>query len=383
MSEFTHITPRYPPQIDGLGDYARLLARELRRGAGIEGRFVVGDPVWRDPNGPAEFPIQVVQRRSAAGLAAQLDGREVIVLHYVGYGYQSRGVPMWLVGGLEQWKKAKQSRRLVVVFHELWSSGPPWRSEFFLHPLQRWLVIRLLRACDAAMTSTLTMARMLEAIEPGKTAFQPIANSLPAIAPTGRAWHAGGAVRVAFFGQEATRLASVEAHLALVRALHDKGLLKGIDVVGRGACAGPSPSADVRRLCDCVPAETVDVAGNVSAEEGARRLARADLFLSSYRSDLACKSSALTAALACGCLPVLPEARNAAPLAEGRELLACDGSPEAVARLVERIGRESLAPLAQEGLGWIARHASWQTTARRIAELARGKSILPESFNGG
>ena len=35
MSLLTHITPRFSPQLDGLGDYARLLGTELKREFGL------------------------------------------------------------------------------------------------------------------------------------------------------------------------------------------------------------------------------------------------------------------------------------------------------------------------------------------------------------
>jgi hypothetical protein len=95
------------------------------------------------------------------------------------------------------------------------------------------------------------------------------------------------------------------------------------------------------------------------------------LFLSAYSSALVCKSGALISALACGCLPVLREARQAAPLTEDRELLVCDGSNVGIDRLVKRVRTTALGPLAEAGWRWFAQNATWRVTARRVAELVR------------
>lgn len=364
MSTVLHLVPHFAPQIDGVGDYARLLARQWRGDHGPESRFLVGDPTWRAGGADGEFAAARVETRDAAALAAALEGEARVLLHYVGYGYDRRGVPGWLPAGLERWRAGGADRRLAVVFHELWSAGPPWRSEFFLQPLQRRLVARLHRLGAVAVASSLAAVGRLDRIERGKTRFQPVPSNLPAVALDGRSWHQGGPVAVAVFGLEATRRRSVREHERLLRALDGAGLLREVRVIGRGA--GPA-AAEVRWLRSWLPAERVMAIGDGSAEEASRRLAGADLFLSCYPSRWACKSGALMAALACGCVPVLKEATAAAPLAADRELLVCDGSPEAMARFVERVRSMPLGPIGQAGWRWQGHHAAWPATAERLA----------------
>src|SRR5437879_828476 len=146
MMEILQIVPRLPPTISGVGDYSFLLAQELRRAHDIETRFIVSDPSWEDSTERAEngnrkveseldgFPVYRLQRRSADQLLFVLSAAGMaptVLLHYVGYGYEKRGCPFWLVNGLEAWRKAQSSRRLVTMFHELFASGPPWRSSFW------------------------------------------------------------------------------------------------------------------------------------------------------------------------------------------------------------------------------------------------------------
>ena len=367
----TQIVPLFPPRIDGIGDYGLLLAAHLRDGYGMESRFLIGDPAWR-PGAAAGFPARAVSGRGAGALERGLADAGPVMLHYVGYGYQKRGVPLWLVDGLRRWKLAEPSRRLVVIFHELWSSGPPWRSEFYLRPAQRHLASRLLRLSDASLTSTPTMVRLLDAIVPGRTAFHPVPSNLPAVDPAARRLNRGGPVRVVIFGQEGTRLRSVQSHGALLAGLVREDLLAGVDVVGGGARGGATPSADVRRLFSCVPADLVHVSSDVPAAEASRILAQADLFLTFYPPALVCKSGTVTAALACGCVPVLPGASDRSALAEGCEVLACDGSPLAVARVVRTIRDGSIARLAEAGWRWQAANASWESLSRRVSGILVG-----------
>jgi hypothetical protein len=362
------IVPRFPPQIDGLGDYAHRLAQHLRRAHGIDSRFLIADPAWR-PGAKTEFDGEALGRRSSRALAVALGKTDSVILHFVGYGYQHRGLPFWLVGGVSRWRAARRGRRLIVVFHELWASGPPWRSEYYTGPMQRFLAAKLLRLADFALTSTPKMSRMLDAIAPGKTVLRPIPSSLPRATRAECGWHRGGPVRVAVFGRESSRLRSIDVHASLLGELNRAGLLAGVEVFGAVLRLQEPHSAEVRLLSSLVPAPLVRWSADVSPEDGAEILARSDLLLSCYASSLVCKSSAVAAALSCGCVPVLPEARDAAPLTEGREILACDGSAGVVARLIERIRGEPLAPMAEAAIAWSEKHASWPDTAARFATL--------------
>jgi hypothetical protein len=278
---------------------------------------------------------------------------------------------------VRRWKTENPKRRLVVVFHELWAVGPPWKSEFYLGFLQKRLVTELHHLCDAAMTSTPVMLRRLDAILPGKTVFQPIPSNLPAISLEERKLHRGGPVRVVVFGLGVSRLQSIQKHQALLRALHREKLLSGVDVVGQGAAHGEAASADVRLLRQIIPEELIAVSSNVTPDEGARLLSQADIYLSYYPSFVLHKSGALMAAMGCGCVPLLAECRDAEPLAGGRELLACDGSDAEIASILELIRTQGLAPLAEAGRAWYEDNASWKVVARKMSGLLGGLATAP------
>lgn len=139
-----------------MGDYAYLLARELRVAHGIHTRFLVGDPSGEREKQLDGFGVQRISAQQSEDLDRQLGASEMpstVLLHYVGYGYQKRGCPTWLVRGLESWKKRDRNHRLVVMFHELYAFGPPWRSSFWTSPIQRRLVASLARTGDYCITN--------------------------------------------------------------------------------------------------------------------------------------------------------------------------------------------------------------------------------------
>ena len=51
------IVPRVPPAIDGVGDYALNLARQLRKDFNIQTHFIIGNPIWSGASKIEGFPI--------------------------------------------------------------------------------------------------------------------------------------------------------------------------------------------------------------------------------------------------------------------------------------------------------------------------------------
>lgn len=134
------VVPHLPPPFEGVGTYAAALAGALER-RGIETRFVTGEA------------------RTPEALLESLREAETVLLHYANYGYQSRGCPLWLAEGLDRWHTP--GRRLVTFFHEVWASGPPWRSSFWLLPVQKRLAARVARLSAALATSLERYGEML------------------------------------------------------------------------------------------------------------------------------------------------------------------------------------------------------------------------------
>jgi len=156
------IVPRLGSQLDGVADYARALGAALRLWADANVCFLSGDPSEDLNDGICASLAGRLQQRSSDELASTLrkiaspqGGGETkaVLLHYVNYGYATRGCPFWLIDGLEDWKRHDPHARLVTMFHELYASGPPWRSSFWLSPLQRRLARRLCNVSDEVVTN--------------------------------------------------------------------------------------------------------------------------------------------------------------------------------------------------------------------------------------
>jgi hypothetical protein len=158
--------PRAPGTFDGVGDYAGELARELREQYGITSVFVARETESKQEIDSFRiFPLQEFSRARVS--KETCDG---IILHYVNYGFQKRGVPVTLVSFLKSLRR-ECGGALLVIFHELFASGPPWRSEFWLRPLQKKIARDLARLSDARVVSCESMRRQLERLSPGRTAL--------------------------------------------------------------------------------------------------------------------------------------------------------------------------------------------------------------------
>lgn len=162
----TAIIPRLPPVVDGIGDYALCLARLLRDNLAITTRFIVTDPLWPEMGSVEGFQVSRLTSHSADELirllAREPNEVEQVLLHYEGYGYATRGCPVWLVEAVEQWRHASDKRLLVTMFHELYANGPPWTSSFWLSGVQKNLTTRLARRSDYWLTSLERYANVVQ-----------------------------------------------------------------------------------------------------------------------------------------------------------------------------------------------------------------------------
>lgn len=165
------IVPKLPPSINGLGDYALNLARQLRQDFKIETSFIVGDPNWQGVAEIEGFSISKVSDRSSktlVSLLAKIDSERVL-LHYVGYGYARRGCPIWLIKSLEKWRKYNSERKLVTMFHEVYaSSWKPWTSSFFFSLLQKKIASQLANLSNWCVTNREENTRIISIITNNK-----------------------------------------------------------------------------------------------------------------------------------------------------------------------------------------------------------------------
>jgi hypothetical protein len=162
MKTILSLVPRLPPAIDGVGDYALLLSQNLADRHQIFTQFINCDPIESESKDPSQ--IQLTQRSTDA-LLTILDGFDnidTLFLHYVGYGYAKRGCPLWLLAALSKWRNSRSSRRLVIMFHEVYaSSNLPWNSQFWTSPIQKQIAKDLVILCDRVITNSQIFAHTI------------------------------------------------------------------------------------------------------------------------------------------------------------------------------------------------------------------------------
>ena len=138
----------YYARLEAVTDFLRLVWEASVTGSG---GFYLN---YVNANGGAGLPETLFANGDTATLQKSLsapDATTPVILHYVGYGYEKRGCPLWLIRGLESWKRNHRVHRLLVIFHELYAAGSPWQSSFWNSPVQRWITGRLARLADVPL----------------------------------------------------------------------------------------------------------------------------------------------------------------------------------------------------------------------------------------
>lgn len=312
------IVPHLPPPFEGVGTYASALAGALAK-LGIETRFLVPD-------------------RTARGLSTEIGDAETVLLHYAGYGYQRRGCPAWLAAGLAPWRG-----RLVTVFHEVWASGPPWRSSFWLLPLQRRIAAALARRSAALATTLEIYGDMLRPWTRGRgVSVMPVFSTVgePASVPA----FGERARRIVVFGGAGVRGRTWGRFLPdLARTARELGAEEILDV---------GPAVDLPRAAGGVPVRGLGVLS--PAEVSGLLLGSAAGFVA-YPPAFLPKSTIYAAYCAHGVLPVCAWDRQ--PSGEG----------------IYWTGKGDPAAIAAAAHGWYAGHRL-ESQAERFRDLLAGGS---------
>lgn len=321
MTRVLQVVPHRPPPQEALAQVAASLAGAFATGGGLSSRVVAA----------AE------RERFDEELDAAHAG-DALLLHYVGYGYAPRGAPLWLARTIERWMRSEPRRRLLVHFHEVAASGPPWRSAFWTALLQARVAARLARLAGGAITGLDRYADRLRSFAGGlRIEVLPIFSAIgepAALSP----WRGRERALVVFGSRPARRTIWGEHREGLERAVRDLGLERVFEIggepVGPEACA----SRPVERL------------GELGSERVSDLLSRSRAAFFAYPLDYLDKSSAFAAACAHGLLPICAgRARGSTPVAgEGRRWLGEE--------LLAGYDEERCAGVAAEARCWYEGH---------------------------
>ena len=149
MKNIIQICPTYPPNIGGVGNYAKILSDYLTK-KGINSKILISDYSGQKNNKQSLFGNN---NKNLNSLLDQSNSQNII-LHYSGYGYASRGLCFGLIKSLEKWKQNKKKRKLITIFHEIYAKGPFYRMSFWTSFLQKYLAKKLYRLSDISLVTS-------------------------------------------------------------------------------------------------------------------------------------------------------------------------------------------------------------------------------------
>ena len=162
--EILQIVPHLPGTLDGVGDYALNLAKALSARHGFNTTFLVAGKTAAN----SKDDYRVISGLETADVNELARTHEHVILHYVNYGYQARGVPFALRAFVKQLRPQLRGR-WVTTFHELYASSPPWNSAFWLRPFQVRIARDMIDAATSCVVSNPPVADAIHAFDPRKS----------------------------------------------------------------------------------------------------------------------------------------------------------------------------------------------------------------------
>jgi hypothetical protein len=165
-SKVLQIVPQLPGTLDGVGDYALNLAKALLAEHAVTTVFAVA----QETTVASKDGFQVISGLNQCAVDSMARECDHVILHYVNYGYQARGIPFHLRRFARQLRE-KLRGRWLTTFHELYASGPPWKSAFCLRPLQVKIARDVINISDACFVSNRTIENEIHAYDSAKKIY--------------------------------------------------------------------------------------------------------------------------------------------------------------------------------------------------------------------
>jgi hypothetical protein len=350
------IVPRVSGVPDGVTDYSLNLAKALLTRYRLRTVFATAEPSQISETEGFEIV-------SIADGGLSRDKPAYLILHYVNYGYQKRGLPFSLLTMLNALRESCRGR-LLVIFHELFASGPPWKSEFWLQPLQKKIARDIARLGDARLVSSESMRQGLEKLAPGLDAIVhpvPSAFGEPVIDPAqlrerdNHRWLICG-------GTELIKR-SLRSFLRLTGTIPAKVAPRNLAVVGG------TENSEVRRMLHTLTVIQWEYYPAVPPETASQILSTCafawlDYFTTGARPDLLLKSSSFANVCAHAVVCVTPH--TAARISLHGDLLP---GPISIADGDVNLLSPSERPdVAREIYDWYHRHAAARTLVQMVAK---------------
>ena len=356
------IVPHLPGTFDGVGDYALNLARALSTDHGVPTTFLVaGETAVTSKEG---YPVISGLDPGASATLAQKCKH--VILHYVNYGYQARGVPMSLRAFARE-LRGQLRGRWVTTFHELYASGPPWKSAFWLRPFQVRIAREMIDASTACVVSNSPIQEAIHAYDPRKKVYLVPVMSNFGEPKLGR-FDVGSPKRWAICGGTALIARSLALFEQLHQLIPDAFAPEHLDVVG--GREEISINAALDRLSRITPSLSCHYHPEVSVEFASEILRQSSFGWIDYFGagkmwpGMVLKSTAFAAYCAHGVIPVLSHREE--PIAVNGDALP---GPYYITREgVHFPAPEQLHETQQKIYAWYHAHADSRQLARVYME---------------
>lgn len=395
MKSILHIAPQLPPALDGVGDYCWNLwrhwpERETSWHFAVLQGAAAAQAAW-----PAVKVREFEPDAESLWTALERSGATTAVLHYVGYGFQPKGIPVWLPRALDDWRghAGHPERRLVTMFHELYASSSPLRSPFWVKPWARRIIRQLVRRSDAWITScTAYRERLIHEFEadPRRGSLVPIAANIPTAVEMDetRLWplEFGRKLRVAVFGLPHTRLVALDRHAGLLAALVRANMVESVVMIGK-SCSNRAYKRQLSGLQQRVGGAWRSEC-NLAANEVADVLAGCDLGLVANDPGTLTKSGVFAAMAVNGLVSIVSNRDSATVVASPFAdcVLLNDEQPATFEALKNELAginrmtarRRATLRVARTELCWSSVTAQWSTAfanMRAAAEQPAAKTV--------
>ncbi len=357
MNTILQIVPRVPGGIDGVGDYALTLAAKLRDKFNCRTLFATRDT--SSPTRVRDFEVMTLDR-----IRDQAVNFDHILLHYVNYGYQKRGVPFGLLSTL---RRTRQRHRgaLLTIFHELYASGPVLSSSFWLQPLQIHLTRSIARLSDECVVSSENFVRELRRLVPDVCVrLHPVPSGLEEPALSLEQIANRDPHRWVIVGGTGLAERSLKSFVDAIREIPESIAPRTLFVLGG------HENPVTRSLLGDVAIES-DYRPAIGAAEASEILRTCSFTWFNYfnrpgiETSVILKSSAYASACAHGIIPVLPHRGTSISMAGDRL-----PGPFFVSRSEQHVPMaDDRAAVAQSIYDWYQRHASSEVLVNGVAEL--------------
>lgn len=296
MQRIVHLVPNLTPTISGVGDYATLLTERLGAlvpaprenrlvACGHQRQAVITAPNVINLTGECDTGMLTRTIRNLAPNG--------LVINYVGYGYAPRGAPLWLLRAVENIRQRLPDIRVLVMFHELYATGHPWQSAFWLSPLQRYVARCLVELSDSWITNREDSAKWLRQYAPDiPHAVLPVFSNVGEQA----IYSSMRRAKIVVFGGSVLRRAT---YLAAGSALFSWAKDQGLEIHDIG------PPITDERLASELKKMNVCFHGQLTAADASSQLMDAELGIVAYSGNFVAKSGVFAAYCAHGVCPVL------------------------------------------------------------------------------